>query len=411
MNSRLRIILPIVVILLLAGAAVGWYYYSRSTATDSGAITASGTIETVQVIVSPEISGRATDVLVSQGDAVTAGQPLLQLDDTLLQTQRKLAIANLSLAKANYQISYTSSKKALDDLLRSQTPLAQAELALANAKKALENAQDDYETAVQNNNKGWVRRAEDQVDQALADYQYYLHHNDGSIGALIEQHRRYQVYLNALRELKKAEDYYRMGIGASGGNEDTEMAFGIAQGKMDLAQAQYDDALAEYNRLKDGVPTEDLKAAQARVDTAQAMLDQAQANLDLIDAQIAKLTVYAPADGTILERDIEPGEMALAGSASLVIGELNKLTITVYVPEDRYGDVRLGQTVLFTVDSFPGKTFGGSVTRIANQAEFTPRNVQTVEGRSTTVFAVEITVENPTPDLKPGMPADVTFKP
>jgi multidrug resistance efflux pump len=93
----------------------------------------------------------------------------------------------------------------------------------------------------------------------------------------------------------------------------------------------------------------------------------------------------------------------------LVLGELDKLTITVYVPENRYGEIRLGQKVQFTVDSFPGKIFTGSVSRIADQAEFTPRNVQTAEGRSTTVFAVDITVDDPAADLKPGMPADVTF--
>jgi hypothetical protein len=61
------------------------------------------------------------------------------------------------------------------------------------------------------------------------------------------------------------------------------------------------------------------------------------------------------------------------------------------------------------VDSFPGESFAAEVVRIADQAEFTPRNVQTEEGRRTTVFAVELTVENPEGKLKPGMPADVEF--
>jgi RND family efflux transporter MFP subunit len=190
-----------------------------------------------------------------------------------------------------------------------------------------------------------------------------------------------------------------------------------ARGRVQAAQARYDDALERLARLHTGVDSDAVAVASAAVNQAKAVVAQAeravaqaQAQIDSLDAQIAKLTVYAPVDGTVLERNIEPGEIVLAGSTSLVIGELNKLTITVYVPEDRYGDIRLGQTAQFTVDSFPGKTFSGSVTRIASQAEFTPRNVQTAEGRSTTVFAVEITVTNPTADLKPGMPADVTFQ-
>jgi multidrug resistance efflux pump len=59
---------------------------------------------------------------------------------------------------------------------------------------------------------------------------------------------------------------------------------------------------------------------------------------------------------------------------------LENLTITVYVPEDRYGEISLGQQAEVNVDSFPGETFQAQVTYIADTAEYTPRNVQTVEG-------------------------------
>jgi len=62
-----------------------------------------------------------------------------------------------------------------------------------------------------------------------------------------------------------------------------------------------------------------------------------------------------------------------------------------------------------TVDSFPGETFTTTVSHIAEQAEFTPRNVQTIEGRTSTVFAIKLQVQDPDGKLKPGMPADVTF--
>jgi len=91
------------------------------------------------------------------------------------------------------------------------------------------------------------------------------------------------------------------------------------------------------------------------------------------------------------------------------MANLNELTITVYVPEDRYGEIHLGQTVDVTVDSFPGETFTATVSNIADQAEFTPRNVQTVSGRSATVYAVKLKVSDPTGKLKIGMPADVVF--
>ena len=73
------------------------------------------------------------------------------------------------------------------------------------------------------------------------------------------------------------------------------------------------------------------------------------------------------------------------------------------------GQIMAGQPVVVKVDSFPAESFTAKVTRIADQAEFTPRNVQTAEGRATTVFAVKLAVENADGRLKPGMPADVFF--
>ncbi len=119
--------------------------------------------------------------------------------------------------------------------------------------------------------------------------------------------------------------------------------------------------------------------------------------------------IRAPLNGVVLERLFEPGEIAAPGSTLLVLGDLFTLNLTVYVPEDRYGQIILGRTYPVTVDSFPGTTFEGVVTHIADQAEFTPRNVQTVEGRKTTVFAVRLSLANPDLKLKPGMPADVNF--
>jgi len=119
--------------------------------------------------------------------------------------------------------------------------------------------------------------------------------------------------------------------------------------------------------------------------------------------------VRTPIDGVVLVRAFEPGEITAAGGTMLVVGDLSTITLTVYVPEDRYGQIYLGQEYPVTVDSVPDQVFLGKVTHIADQAEFTPRNVQTVQGRKNTVYAVRLTIPNPTLALKPGMPADVTM--
>ena len=117
--------------------------------------------------------------------------------------------------------------------------------------------------------------------------------------------------------------------------------------------------------------------------------------------------IRSPLSGVLLERVAEPGEFLTPGGTLLVVADPSTLTLTVYVPEDRIGGVQLGQVYPVTVDSFPGKSFPGRVSYISDQAEFTPRNVQTVEGRKITVFAVRLTLANPDLALKPGMPADV----
>jgi multidrug resistance efflux pump len=114
-------------------------------------------------------------------------------------------------------------------------------------------------------------------------------------------------------------------------------------------------------------------------------------------------------DGVVLTRSIQPGEVIQVGMTAMTIAKLDKLKVTVYISEDRYGEVKLGDIASLSVDSFPGEAFSASVTRIADQAEYTPRNVQTKEERQTTVYAIELSVENPDGKLKPGMPVDVTF--
>ena len=116
-------------------------------------------------------------------------------------------------------------------------------------------------------------------------------------------------------------------------------------------------------------------------------------------------------DGVVLTRNLEVGETAAPGGVVMKIGHLQEVELVVYIPETEYGKVHLGDTVSITVDSFTGETFTGSVIHISDQAEFTPRNVQTVEGRRATVYAVKLSVPNPDLKLKPGMPADVTFEP
>ncbi len=181
--------------------------------------------------------------------------------------------------------------------------------------------------------------------------------------------------------------------------------------QLDAASAQVDVANANLQNLQSGARSQQISAAKAQLDAARAQVASAQAAIDLVNVQIGKLTITSPVQGVVLDQPLNVGEMAPVGSTVVQLGSLENVTLTVFVPEDQYGNVKLGQQAVVTVDSYPGKSFQGQVTFISDQAEFTPRNVQTVESRSTTVYAVKISLPNPNHDLKPGMPADATFQP
>ena len=93
-----------------------------------------------------------------------------------------------------------------------------------------------------------------------------------------------------------------------------------------------------------------------------------------------------------------------------VMVDLNRLYLKVYVPEPEIPKLKLGDPAQITVDAFPGRTFPARITRIYDEAEFTPKNVETKEERVKLVFGVELTLVQPDPALKPGMPADCAIR-
>jgi HlyD family secretion protein len=191
--------------------------------------------------------------------------------------------------------------------------------------------------------------------------------------------------------------------------QDTAAGKAIKQ-QLDRTKATLVGAQAQYTLAKAGPRTEQIKAASEQAVAAQAQADAAAAALALLDVQRNKLSLVAPTAGMILERAAQPGEFAAPGAALLVLGRTDHLTLTVYVPEDRYGQVSVGQKVSVRADSFSDEVFEAEVAHIAERAEFTPRNVQTTASRKTTVFAVKLVLAGTDGRLKPGMPADVEFK-
>jgi HlyD family secretion protein len=177
-----------------------------------------------------------------------------------------------------------------------------------------------------------------------------------------------------------------------------------------ITQKQYDDAYARFvaaeqtwHKAKAGLRPEEINGARARRDAAAAQVD-------LLKKRIRDCAVLAPAPGTVTLRAVEPGELVGMGSNIARLTYLDRVKLTIYVPEADLGRVAIGQQADVTIDTFgPEKPFKGAVTYISPSAEFTPKNVQTKEERTKLVFAVRIEIDNPDGALKPGLPADAVL--
>jgi multidrug resistance efflux pump len=138
--------------------------------------------------------------------------------------------------------------------------------------------------------------------------------------------------------------------------------------------------------------------------SARAALEREKSGLQYLRRQRGEAVVTAPSDGTIETMDLRPGDLVPANRPVATLLEPGQMWVRVYVPEPKVGLVHVGQEARFSVDTFPGRTFTGKVVDVSNQAEYTPRNVQTLDQRSEQVFGVKIQIE-PAPELKPGMAA------
>lgn len=149
-----------------------------------------------------------------------------------------------------------------------------------------------------------------------------------------------------------------------------------------------------------------LEVARAAVEEARAVLGERRAAEAAARARLDERRVVSPLDGVVLLRLAEEGEVVQAGQPLLVLVDPRDLFLKVYVAESQIGKVRLGNPARIAVDAFPDRTFAGRVAEVAEQAEFTPRDVHMPDERTRLVFAVKIRLENEDGFLKPGMPAD-----
>lgn len=256
-----RIIVIIVVVVVLG--AIGYYgyqYYQSTTGASANGLTGSGTIETDQIAITPQTSGRIIAAPLEGGAAVTKGQVIFSLDPTLANLQVKQAKVGVDAAKKNY--------------------------------------------------------------------------------------------------------------------DDVKKASGSTRAQKDAAKAQW---------------------------------DQAKVVLSMARVQAGYATISSPIDGVLTNIAANAGENAVPGSTLAILSNPASLTVTIFIPENQIGQVKVGQTGTLTTDSTT-KVYHGEVVFVNSQAEFTPSSIETKDQRVNLVYQVKLKITDADTSLKPGMPADVVLR-
>ncbi len=315
-------------------------------------VTASGRIEARDVTLAPkEIQGRVKRLLVDEGDTVAKGQLLAELEARSVEARA----AALAAAIANIDVQIGQASLDVDLTAKnSDASIAAAEAGVSSARARVARAKAVFATATADHDRA-VSLIRDQI---------------------ISRHDFDQIEMT----LRTSE-------------ADAEAA------EKDLARAEADLALARVSRDSVALKRQQVQALQ---ETRRAAVGQ----LDEVNANLAERQIVAPADGTILSRPVEVGDVVSPGSPVFQLVDMSRLYVKVYIPEPDIPKIKLGDPADVFVDAFPHRSFPARVTKIHDQAEFTPKNVETAEERLKLVFGVELTFVSPDRLLKPGMPAD-----
>jgi len=170
------------------------------------------------------------------------------------------------------------------------------------------------------------------------------------------------------------------------------------------SQRQYDKARFDYDSAVKARQTAEAGVASVRAEIEKIRAEKARLERDLEDTR-----PKAPISGTVLDTYVEAGELLSPGRPVVMIANIDTVYVKVYLNAGAFSGVVLGDTAV--VDTESGKRrFTGTVVWTSDEAEFTPKNVQTRESRAGLVYAVKVSLPNPDRTLKVGMPVYVTIR-
>ncbi|MBI3989033.1 MAG: efflux RND transporter periplasmic adaptor subunit [candidate division NC10 bacterium] len=344
-----------------------------------GLIGGSGRIEGTEVTVATKAFGRIERLFVKEGERVEKGQLLVVISSDQLQAQLESVLAEAAASERQVKreeenVRFWESKV---EEARVGLKLATREAAgrIDQAKASLEAAEAD------------LVRTEADLERTRKDLvRYEALYQEKGIPLQVVDHAK------AAKRASEAQ-----GEGAKKEVERAQATFRLAEAGqliVSLRERELQSALAMCDQAKEALPM------------AQAGVKAAKARVREVEAALGDMRIVSPASGTIIAKLVEEGEVVTPGSPLLTLVDLDDLFLKIYIPEPEIGKITLGSPARIRVDAFPNRFFEAVVSEIAQQAEFTPRFVETKEERAKLTFWVKLRARNPQGLLKPGMPAE-----
>jgi multidrug efflux pump subunit AcrA (membrane-fusion protein) len=329
--------------------------------------------------------GQITEILITEGDSVEAGQVIARLDKSE-QLQSAIANAEAELLNAK-QARDTLFKNAEVNTAAASQKVADAQDAVREAERHLNNLETGSKDTDIDLAKANVTILRDQLDQAQEDYKPYQNKPETDVTRatfLARFVQAQQLYDSAVRRLNNL-------VGTA-----SEIDMSVAQANLSVAQAQLLLAQQNYDDIKSGGPNpDDLAAADARVKAAETGLAATQAALKDIE-------LTAPFSGKIVDLKITVGEQVAPGVPVAVLADFSKWVVeTDDLTEIEIPDVSVGQAVSVVPDALPDLKLSGTVERIKDVFE---------EKRGDITYTTRITLNQEDPKLRWGMTVVVTFE-
>jgi multidrug resistance efflux pump len=376
MTWKRLVVLGVVVAAGVTALVVFWPFGSRSQV-----LRLPGVVEIQEVHLGSKVGGRVEAVHVVEGAIAPKDEVLVSFEAPELQAQRQQWVADLQAALADLEKARNG-------------PRPEEKLA---AKEAVAAARARWELLKAGSRPEEIREARSQFESADTDLKLAREECTRAERMFRDSSLARAEYDTARANLDRAVSQR----GRARAHLDLLLA-GSRLEEIQQAAAEVKRTQANYDLLLAGTRSEDLAAAEARVARARGKLAE-------IDANLQEAAVHAPERVVIEVVGVRKGDLVPPNQPILRVLRADDLWVKVYVPETELGRLRLNQSVEVTVDSYPGRTFVGTISLIASASEFTPRNVQSADERQHQVFGVKVRVPDPQGIFKSGMAAEVTI--